>query len=427
MIKRDHLVSNRTFALTLIAACGLGGTAVAQTAPALAPDIDCWMPRFEVGMKNPLVTPMRQALITAEQIIKANQTFMTQMPERVRMQVSTNGEDGTLGITVSAYPRQVGQAPYWTSTGCDIVTPHRSTRAYEHPLGEISVNFNRRGLWRADYFMQSGLKPVRVVAGFPVFAYRFSALAVRAELLIITKDGRLPVVPVTLADRLDREAAFLAKRLDEVRATLAQKPQAAVEAIKRQEQAELLRQVEALRAYRASFSTDELRAAWARSEGGPHSPEWRANEARVKALQALSPDDQAQVNALGARARALQMQARTRGVVPDEVARLRQEANELLNQANAVAIAQQQRVAAQVTALRNDFALKQIRPGDASQFADLKEDPVFFDDSDLSRIQLITVIVTARNSRETTLEQAKAWMAAVESSLDFQALKALIR
>jgi hypothetical protein len=352
---------------------------------------------------------------------------MSQMPERVRMEVATNGEDGTLGLEVFAYPRQFGPAPYWTSTGCDIIPTTRGSRAYEHPLGVISVNFNRRGFWRADYFNQSGLKPVRVVAGFPVFEYRFSAIVERAELLTITKDGRLPIVPVTLADRLDREAAFLEKRLEEVRTALAGKPPVSVVAIQQRDQAELMRQIEALRRYRASFTPDQLRSAWIRDDGSPQSPEWREMEAQVKVLQTLRPEEQSQVDAIGARVRTLQLQARTRGTAPEEAARLRQEANELLNQANAITLAHRARVESQVNAIRNEFRLHLIRPGDASAANEFKDDPTFYDASDPSRIQLITVDFHSLDSRETTAARAKAWMDTVEATFDYQALKALIR
>lgn len=400
--------------------------AALRPAPVLAKGIDCWMPRWEVGLKNPKVAPLLPALAKVEQIVRANQAFMSQMPERLRMEISSNGEDGTLGFAASAYPRQWGPAPYWTATGCDIVATSGS-RVYEHPLGAIAVNFNRRGVWDAGYFNQSRLKPVRIVAGFPVFEYRHSAVGARYELLMITKDGRLPIVPVTLADRLDQEAAFLATRLDEVRTALAAKPQAPVEALQRREQAELQRQVEALRAHRASFTADQLRSAWVRNDAGPQSAEWRQMDAAVKAIQALPPEAQAQVDALGARARALQTQARTRGTAPDEAARLRQQASDLLTQANAITLAQRQRVDAQVTALRNDLRLKLIGPGDASEANEFKDDPTFYDSSDPSRIQLITVDFVSLDSRETSAEQAKAWMDQVEATFDYQALKALIR
>lgn len=393
---------------------------------ALEPGIDCWMPRWEVGLKNPKVAALVPALAKVEQIVAANQAFMSQMPERVRMEVQSNGEDGTLGLLVNAYPRQFGQSPYWTSAGCNIIPTSTLSRAYEHPLGSVTVNFNRRGLWRGDYFNQSGLKPVRVVAGFPIFEYRFSGNGLRAELMLITKDGRLPIVPVTLADRLDQEAGFLAKRLDDINGALAGKPDAAVEAIQRTNMAQVQRQVGALRAYRASFSADQLRAAWVRHDGEPQSPEWRQMEAQVKALEALSPADQVHVNEIGVRVRTLQLQARTRGTAPEEAARLRQEANELLNRANAISAAQRTRVEDQVQTLRDNFRLKLIRPGDASQANEFKEDPTFFDSTDPSRIQLIIVDFDSRDSRATTAEQAKAWMDVVEATFDYQALKALI-
>ncbi len=120
-------------------------------------------------------------------------------------------------------------------------------------------------------------------------------------------------------------------RLEEVRKQLAAKPPASVEAVVQPEQAELRRQVEALRAYRASFSADELRAAWVQHD--PQGRDGQELQARVRAIEAMSPEDQAQVNDLGTRARALQRQATTRGTAPEEAARLRNEANDLLQKA----------------------------------------------------------------------------------------------
>ncbi len=384
--------------------------------------VDCWMPKLEVGPNNPRLEPIRQAMLTVERVVKADQTFMSQMPESVRMEMRTSLGDGPMWLEAFAYPRQWGTAPYWTPTGCDIVRTSR-TSPYVHPLGGIAVHFNHSG-WNAGFFNQSKLKPIRIVAGFPVFQFRTVAGGV-GELLVITKDGRLPIIPVTLADRLDREAAFVTKRLEEVRKSLAGKPPASVEALNRQEAVELQRQVEALRAYRASFSADELRAAWVQHD--PQGREGQEQSARVKAIEALSPADQAQVNALGARVRALQLQARARGVAPEEAARLRSEANEVLHQAQAIELAQRTRVAPQVTAAQNDFAMKLIRPGAAADASEYKEDPTFWDPSDSNRIQLIAVDFTSLYSRETTAAQAKAWMDKVEATFDYQALKALIR
>lgn len=417
----------RTFVLTVAAAIALDASVRAQTSAAALPGVDCWLPRWEIGMNSPRWTGMRPVLETVEKVVKANRAFMSEMPERVRMEIQTEGADGTLGMVVAAYPRQWGSTPYWSSTGCTIVATSRSSRAYEHPLGSISVNFNRRGVWRADYFNQSGLKPIRFVSGFPVFEYRHSAIGIRSEMLMITSDGRLPIIPVTLGDRLDQEAAFLAKRIEEVGVAIAQKPPSTVEAIQRRELAELSRRVEALKTYRASFSADQLRSPWIRNDGGPQTPQWRQVEAQVKVLQALSSEDQAQVNELGARARTLQQNARTRGTAPEDAARLRLEASALLAQANAIAVAQRQRVEAQVTALRNDYSLLLLRPGEASEANEFKDDVTFYGSSDPNRIQLINVDFNSGESKETTAAAAKVWMDKVEASFDYSVLATLIR
>lgn len=346
---------------------------------------------------------------------------MSQMPESVRMEIRTNIGDGPMWLEAFAYPRQWGTAPYWTPTGCDIVRTSR-TSPYVHPLGGIHVNFNRSG-WEVGFFKQSKLKPVRIVAGFPVFQFR-TQVAVE-ELLIITKDGRLPIIPVTLADWFDQEANNLTKRLDEVHKRIGDKAYASIEAQNRQEEAELQRQIRALGAYRASFSSDDLRAAWVHH--GPRGREAQELEARVKAIEALSPEDQAQVNDLGTRARALQRQALTRGTAPEEATRLRTEANTLLQQASTIAFAQRTRVRPQVMEVRNDFAMKSNRPGAGADASGLKDDLTFWDASDPNRIQLITVDFSSSDSRAVTAKQAEAWMNKVEATFDYTALKALVR
>ncbi len=261
------------------------------------------------------------------------------------------------------------------------------------------------------------------MAGFPV--YRLVTTFGTTDYIVITKDGRLPLIPVTLADRLDFQAAHLTRSLEDE----GKKPdtQGAVQAQRRERIADLQRQVEALRAYRASFSADELRAAWVEADGSPQGAEWRELDARVKALEALSPQEQTQVNDFGTRARALQRQATTRGTAPAEAVRLRNEANTLLNEANAIVFAQRKRVAPQVAALRSDFQLRRDRPGDASDAREYKDDPDYYDKSDPSRIRMILVMFSAGSGRDTSREQARAWMDKVEATFDYQALKALIR
>lgn len=102
IVAREYLgvaMSRMTF-VTILATLTIGAVDHAQTpAPAATtPGIDCWMPRWDIGMNNPCWAPMRPALDTVERVVKANQAFMSQMPERVRMEIETNGADGTLGV-----------------------------------------------------------------------------------------------------------------------------------------------------------------------------------------------------------------------------------------------------------------------------------------------------------------------------------------
>jgi hypothetical protein len=68
-----------------------------------------------------------------------------------------------------------------------------------------------------------------------------------------------------------------------------------------------------------------------------------------------------------------------------------------------------------------------MRPGAAADATELREDPTFWDTSDPNRIQLVIVTFSPTASRETSYEQAKAWMDKVQASFDYAALKALIR
>ena len=159
----------------------------------------------------------------------------------------------------------------------------------------------------------------------------------------------------------------------------------------------------------------------------PQGREAQELEVHVRTIEALSAEDQARVTDLGTRARALQRQAMTRGTAPQEAARLRTDANTLLQQANAIQFAQRTRVAPQVIAVRNDFSMKLIRPGAATDASELKDDATFWDASDPNRIQLVTVDFSAGESRAVTTKQSEAWMDRVEATFDYQALKALIR
>jgi alpha-tubulin suppressor-like RCC1 family protein len=383
--------------------------------PAGPAGVECWGPKSEIngGWKDPKLAPIQQAMITAERLAKENVPFSSQVPERVRVRVTaSNSGGGAFWLFVAATPREL-----WTDKPCvSWGMPYDG-------IGLVQVFFNNGLNSPAIGFKNENVKPSRYVAGFPV--YKVPAVRGLMDVVVITKDGRIPIVPVTLADRLDKEAQNLTKFLEERRKGLAESPVAQVEALLRQSAAQLQRQLEALRTYRASFSADELRSAWV--QGDPNGPESRQLDARVKALQALPSESQAQVTDLGTRARALQRQVQTRGITPQEAARLRSEANDLLTQANAIVAAHRSRVAPEVAALQDDFELKLIRPGEASHASNYKDDPTFYDSADPGRIQIITLQFDADYSRETTLQQTKAWMDRVMETFDYAALKALIR
>lgn len=56
-----------------------------KSVPRASAGVDCWMPKIETGPKDPRLEPIRQAMLTVERVVKENQAFMSQMPERVRM------------------------------------------------------------------------------------------------------------------------------------------------------------------------------------------------------------------------------------------------------------------------------------------------------------------------------------------------------
>jgi alpha-tubulin suppressor-like RCC1 family protein len=385
--------------------------------PAPPAGVDCWAPTREIGRdwKDPRFAPIRQAMATIERLLRENEAFAARLPERVRVITEAHTDGGMPQLIVAAFPRA-----RWSQTACRVLGD------IEDGLGSVRVSFN--GYYGGEYFRNEHMTPSRYIGGVPV--YNFPGRggpfgSVKIEHVVISKDGKIPVVPVTLADRLDKEAQNLTESLEKAERDLAVKTDSAVEAIQRQYETDLRRQVEALRAYRASFSAEQLRAAWV--QGDQNGPEKGQLDARVKALQALPSDSQVQVTDLGTRARALQRQVQTRGITPQEAARLRSEANDLLTQANAIVAAHRSRVAPEVAALHRDFELKLIRPGDASHASYYKDDPTFYDSANPGRIQLIALRFLASSSRDTAAAQVQAWMDQVMNTFDYAALKALIR
>jgi hypothetical protein len=136
---------------------------------------------------------------------------------------------------------------------------------------------------------------------------------------LITKDRRLPWIPQTLADRLDEEGAKREKALAEAR----RRPAGSAADTEAGGLQWLEKQVRDYQEYRASFTTEQLRApgVW----GDPSGDGRKRLDAEVAAMRNLSADDQRQVDALGLESRNLgrQAQAATTNANPGEAAQLR--------------------------------------------------------------------------------------------------------
>jgi hypothetical protein len=76
------------------------------------------------------------------------------------------------------------------------------------------------------------MTPSRYIAGVPVYDFP-TVVSVKYENVVISKYGRIPVTPVTVADRLDKKARNLTKSLEEAGRDLAGKEDPAVGAMKK--------------------------------------------------------------------------------------------------------------------------------------------------------------------------------------------------
>jgi hypothetical protein len=182
--------------------------------------VDCWAPTREIGRdwKDPRFAPIRRAMATIERLLKENEAFTARLPERVRVITEAHTDGGMPQLIVAAFPRA-----RWSQTACGVLGD------VEGGLASVGVSFN--GYYGGEYFRNEHTTPSRYIAGVPV--YNFPGKGgpfgnVKIEHVVISKDGKIPVVPVTLADRLDKEAENLTKFLEERRKGLAESPVAQV-------------------------------------------------------------------------------------------------------------------------------------------------------------------------------------------------------
>lgn len=158
-----------------------------------AAQIDCWAPQEDMDAARDRRFAAQLAWMkAAEQLIRRNAAFMAP-PEPVRMRttVSAGPLEPTARLYVRAYPEKstVG-IPVWAGR-CDVIPQAERIAA---SIGQIDVFFNEPV---KAMFLQTGVPKFEgMVGGNP----RYNGW------VLITRGGRLPWIPQTLADRLDAEA-----------------------------------------------------------------------------------------------------------------------------------------------------------------------------------------------------------------------------
>ena len=293
----------------------------------------CWAPRVdEDAAANPKFAALRQAMIAAEDLLKKNTAFMAALvPVRYRSSLSAGPfEDGGARIHVKVVPeRKIDGSRLWTGE-CGVIP---QLDRIGGAISQISVFFNSDA--RGPMISPTGLGPKQTgtVAGYPEYN----------GWVLITKDGRLPWIPQTLADKLDAEGARRKEKFAEWNKTRAgmksMDPAAmrkAYEAVKKTDPAgaekmladfkaqgeELARrqkdvyplttaalekQVKDYETYRASFTAAQScePAVWGDTSGEGK----RKLDAEIAALQRLSPEEQREMDTLNREKRAPEARA----------------------------------------------------------------------------------------------------------------------
>jgi hypothetical protein len=280
--------------------------------------------------------------------------------------------------------------------------------------------------------------------------------------VVISKNGRLPWIPQTLGDRLDRVGAARERALADWRNAMALRkapdqtmidrtaalrrktdPAGADQYVENMRRltadiqagqakdaargAQLTKLLNDYHAYRASFTAQQLAmpAVWADADGSVR----KALETQIDELQTLSVDEQERVGELREQSRSLEREAR----VSDDAAvalRLRTQAMDLLREADQVSKDHGERAALEEETLRDAYELTNLKPGPTEQALAYKMDPTFPNRSQPGKIHVI-ILSTATLAEEDILQRPeqvarKAWLERVKSSIDYAALAALL-
>ncbi|MFZ1805290.1 MAG: hypothetical protein WAU05_15280, partial [Nitrospira sp.] len=413
--------------------------------------VQCWVPRQNEGP----VTDKRwarhlKAMSAAETILKQSQEFLNSpVPVRLRSTMATNRyKPNDSRLIVQAYPEQTSLGIAIWQGACGI-SPDADRVAGS--IGKISIFFNHLA---KDMFMGQDEIPelTGMIGGYPEYN----------GWVVISKNGRLPWIPQTLGDRLDRvgvvreraladwrNARVLRKAPDQViidrTAALRRKTDPAgadqyVENMRRltadlqraqtedaTREAHLTKLLNAYRAYRALFTAQQLAmpAVWADSNDSAR----QAMETQIAELQELSADEQQRVGDIREQSRDLEREAMASN--KEAVAlRLRTQAMDLLQDTEQIRNNHRERAALEEEALRGAYELTNLKPGLAEHALAYKMDPTVPNWSQPGKIHVIVVSILTLAEEDILQrpEQAarKAWLDRVKESLDYAALAALL-
>ena len=409
--------------------------------------VDCWAPReTQDSLTTQKFTPIRQTLLTLEEIIRRNAAYRA-APEPVRMRTTIAAgpsEAGGARIFVRAYPPMQGTIQIWTRDRCDVIPQSERVAA---SVGQIYVfiNYNVQ-----EQFLQGSEVPKYEgeYAGYPIYN----------GWIVMTKDRRLPWIPQTLRDRLDREEQKRQRALDDWNAVKAgRKPLDEAAQIKTYEMlrksdpagaekflasmrevneetkkakadepttdAHLQGHLKALRDYRATFTETQLNApaVWMDKSGEGR----KRLDAQIAAHQQLTADEQQQVDTLGRESRDLDRQARTEKDAAT-AAQLRERSNALALNVRAIRKAHTEKAFFLVEDARAGYDLTNLKPGEKDDAMAFKPDPAFPDFTDPFRPQLIMVNFWSKSDPKDNSPRTQ-WLRHARETFDFSAVAALLR
>ncbi len=446
-------MSSRAFTGIQVSTCLLGTVLLFSIdVPALA-QVQCWAPRqYEDTATDKRWARYLKAMEAAEAVVKHSSEFMSPpVPVRMRTTMSAGPlELWNSRLFVRAYPKETSVGIRLWEGECGII-PQADRVAGS--IGEVAVFFNyvhtQMFLDTFGRFERTG-----TVAGYPEYG----------GWVLLSKNGRVPWIPQTLGDQLDRIGAAREKAVKEWQEVKTARNKVPDQATVDQTAAmlrktdpggaekyvhsmkQLAKDVEADQAkdgardahlakllsdyqtYRASFTAEQLAmpAFWADGNGSGR----KALDAQIAKLQELGADDKRRVEEAQRRSRALERDAQAAAKAGNKAERLRAEANDLAREAKQIRKDHTERAALKSEALRGEFELTNLKPGQADQAFAFKIDPMFPDPNQPDKIQVIAILIVTLTDKDIRYRPEhtarKAWLDRVKATMDYAALAALL-